>query len=317
MAQRAWSFKSVDQDDLRYYGNTGYNDDSTKHYRFDNFVGNHKQVKAGDIAIITDRDSVLGISIIDSLPSGPYIKHRNKCPEPGCTPEKITHRKTKTPEWRCSNGHEFSNPLVENTPAIEFIAHYQTKYIELYGISMDILKANTLRFNIQSSIQEINIDWAKNLFSNHHHELLSNEADCELPVLDVQDQRTSVLRQIKKRRGQKQFRDKLTLKQPRCAVTKCLLTDILEAAHIMPYRNDSHNDISNGLLLRSDIHTLFDLNLLAIHPITLAIHLSPELLNSEYTQYHLSKIDVKHKLNPMALNERWEIFEENITLQKK
>ncbi|HFK5733303.1 TPA: hypothetical protein ACG0DS_000808 [Enterobacter sichuanensis] len=74
MTQKAWSFKAVDQDDLRYHGNTGYHDDPTKLYRYDNFVGNYTNVKEGDIAIITDREALLGIAIIESIPSQPYIK---------------------------------------------------------------------------------------------------------------------------------------------------------------------------------------------------------------------------------------------------
>ncbi len=30
MSQKAWSFKAVGQDDLRYFGNNGYQDDSTR-----------------------------------------------------------------------------------------------------------------------------------------------------------------------------------------------------------------------------------------------------------------------------------------------
>lgn len=61
MNQRAWSFKAVDQDDLRYFENNGYHVDATSFYRYDNFMLNHKQVKKGDIVIVTDRKNVLGI----------------------------------------------------------------------------------------------------------------------------------------------------------------------------------------------------------------------------------------------------------------
>ena len=42
------------------------------------------------------------------------------------------------------------------------------------------------------------------------------------------------------------------------------------------------HDLSNGLLLRADIHTLFDLNLLAVDPAG-RIEVSPKLHNSSYT----------------------------------
>ncbi len=44
----------------------------------------------------------------------------------------------------------------------------------------------------------------------------------------------------------------------RCAVTNCDIEDVLEAAHISPYNGPSTDQVYNGLLLRTDIHTLFD-----------------------------------------------------------
>ncbi|MEO2018753.1 MAG: HNH endonuclease signature motif containing protein [Fuerstiella sp.] len=52
---------------------------------------------------------------------------------------------------------------------------------------------------------------------------------------------------------------------------------VLEAAHIRPYRRPEDNDVQNGLLLRADIHTLFDLNLLGIEPGTWQIHIHPRI----------------------------------------
>jgi len=42
------------------------------------------------------------------------------------------------------------------------------------------------------------------------------------------------------------------------------VADVLEAAHILPYLNEKRNHVSNGLLLRADVHTLFDLGLIAV-----------------------------------------------------
>jgi predicted restriction endonuclease len=59
--------------------------------------------------------------------------------------------------------------------------------------------------------------------------------------------------------------------------TDCQVLDALEAAHIKPYRGESDNHPENGLLLRADIHTLFDLNLIGIEPKGLQITISKEL----------------------------------------
>jgi putative restriction endonuclease len=43
-----------------------------------------------------------------------------------------------------------------------------------------------------------------------------------------------------------------------CAVTREHSTPVLEAAHIMPYALGGQHAVSNGLLLRSDLHRLYD-----------------------------------------------------------
>ena len=84
---------------------------------------------------------------------------------------------------------------------------------------------------------------------------------------DLEDARATVLRSIKARRGQAAFRRSLMAAyDERCAVTGCAIADILEAAHILPYRGGDTNHPSNGLLLRTDLHTLFDCGLISVDP---------------------------------------------------
>lgn len=315
MNQKAWSLKAVGQDDLRYFGNNGYLDDSTSFYRYDNFVPNHKQVKKGDIVIVTDRKNVLGISVIDNLSSAPYIKVRNRCPFDNCTPKKLILRKSKKPKWRCSNGHEFELPKAEDVPALEFKAEYKKNYKPINSISIKDLISHTPRYNVQSSIQEIDFEWASNLLGGII-QLDPTEADIDDTPLDVDDQRKAVLRQIKQRRGQKAFRDKLLSQAAKCAVSGCEIVDILEAAHITAYKNDTHNHVSNGLLLRCDIHTLYDLDLFAIDPDSFLIYFSPLIQDKEYVRYHGKKLHVTYKVNHGALVERWKRFTEKYDLDE-
>ena len=44
----------------------------------------------------------------------------------------------------------------------------------------------------------------------------------------------------------------------RCAVTGEKTLPVLDAAHILPYSKGGSHDVRNGLLLRRDIHSLFD-----------------------------------------------------------
>jgi len=50
----------------------------------------------------------------------------------------------------------------------------------------------------------------------------------------------------------------------RCAITGERTLPVLEAAHILPFAKSGPNLVSNGLLLRSDLHTLFDQGYLTI-----------------------------------------------------
>lgn len=88
------------------------------------------------------------------------------------------------------------------------------------------------------------------------------------------------------RQGQPQFRNQLLFAyQRRCAVTECDLVDALEAAHIFPYRGPKTNHVTNGLLLRADIHTLFDLRLMVINPKNGRLLISKTLSDSCYRTF--------------------------------
>lgn len=52
----------------------------------------------------------------------------------------------------------------------------------------------------------------------------------------------------------------------RCAITGEKTLPVLEACHIQPYSEGGPNRIDNGLLLRSDLHTLFDAGYMTITP---------------------------------------------------
>jgi hypothetical protein len=104
----------------------------------------------------------------------------------------------------------------------------------------------------------------------------------------IEDARERATRGIKIRRGQKNFRDALLAAYGgRCAITGCDIQDVLEAAHITPYLGAETNHVSNGLLLRTDLHTLLDCDLLGIDPATRKVFLAPSLRASvDYGHLH-------------------------------
>jgi hypothetical protein len=77
--------------------------------------------------------------------------------------------------------------------------------------------------------------------------------------------RKKILASITQRQGQGRFRVRLLRAYGgTCAVTGSTTLEILEAAHIRPYDGEATNQVTNGILLRSDVHTLFDLGLITI-----------------------------------------------------
>jgi uncharacterized protein YjbI with pentapeptide repeats len=80
------------------------------------------------------------------------------------------------------------------------------------------------------------------------------------------------------RQGQPKFRaDIFGAYQKRCAITGCTIEAVLEAAHIYPHCLTRNNKISNGILLRRDLHELFDRDLLKIDPVTRQVILDPSI----------------------------------------
>lgn len=106
---------------------------------------------------------------------------------------------------------------------------------------------------------------------------LVNEPPPERPVAESTAD-PNVLQSIKERRGQPEFRQRLLAAyEGQCAITGCGVVEALEAAHIVPYSAGGTYEVSNGLLMRADIHTLFDLHLLSICPVKNVVLLNPRL----------------------------------------
>lgn len=129
------------------------------------------------------------------------------------------------------------------------------------------------------------------------------------------DGRTKVLSSIARRQGQPKFRRKLFVAyEERCAVTGCALVHVLEGAHIKPYRGEHTNHVTNGLLLRADIHTLFDLGLLRVCPDSWRVEVAAQA-RSAYGDYHGQPIRLPKNLSMRpdgeAVRQHYERWVEN------
>ena len=104
---------------------------------------------------------------------------------------------------------------------------------------------------------------------------------------DLTDAREKMMAAIVRRRGQPAFRRKLLkVYRETCVITGFNVAAALEAAQIVPYEEKHTNHLCNGLLLRADIHTLFDTGLLAIDEHNKTVILAEELMATAYGPLH-------------------------------
>ena len=116
-------------------------------------------------------------------------------------------------------------------------------------------------------------------------------------VDSIIDDREKRLKLAHVRKGQKKFRNQIMdAFKGRCLITGCDIAQALQACHIYSYLGEATNHPSNGLLLRSDFHGLFDSYLISISRKGRLL-LSSELKDSIYKKYQNIKVylpDVQH-----------------------
>ena len=115
---------------------------------------------------------------------------------------------------------------------------------------------------------------------------LSERDQARLQVFDARSSKESrhrIVESILRRRGYPDFRRRLLAAYDfRCAMTGCDAADALEAAYIIPYKGRETHHPSNGLLLRADVHTLFDLGKLAVDTRNMTVIVADDLLDTNY-----------------------------------
>ena len=191
-------------------------------------------------------------------------------------------------------------------------------------LTLDRLGAAVIRPSDQMSIKEIDLarleEWllrdagSRAILEEYAAKLNTEERPDLSPHghVSIVEERRRVLREIALRRGQGRFRDRLVKRYgAKCQISLCDFSGLIEAAHIRPYALSNDNSEGNGLLLRSDLHTLFDLGLLAVHPESLLVALHPDTLSAGYRSFEAVSLSTNGTSGPDrdALTERWEFFQ--------
>lgn len=105
----------------------------------------------------------------------------------------------------------------------------------------------------------------------------------------------------KARPGQRKFREEAMLRHGgRCVITGFRVPAVLEAAHVIPHTGDPAFDVAeNSLILRRDLHALFDARLIGIDQTSNKLMVSQELQSTAYRK--LTGKTINHKLAPTSL----------------
>jgi hypothetical protein len=312
-------------DDRGWGGNSGYEDDPTRLYRYDSFVPNHRQLKVGDVVLVRDKSHLLGIAQIAKIKQEPGQKEGYRCPT--CDDGHIGWRST-TQDYRCANGHVFASPAVIYRDCIKYEAEFGASFVPAPGaLSIEEMRDACLRYNQQLAMQRLDLSLLSGKligrnpaaeillrggYIDMHQGVTPSPAENDAGYTPSgQDLREALLRTIRIRRGQQRFRESLRRRYgDACMVSGCTLFDVVEAAHISPFRGDDDHHPENGLLLRADLHTLFDLDLLGIEPRRLNIHLHREALSAGYSPYSGAVLRCSAGQRPslQALELRWSLF---------
>lgn len=103
-----------------------------------------------------------------------------------------------------------------------------------------------------------------------------------LSPVDLDERRSELIYQVIRQRQDAFRTDLLTAYDGLCAVTAYDVPETLQAAHISSYRGPRSQKTSNGLLLRADIHLLYDAHLASVDPETMKFIVAPKIERSAY-----------------------------------
>ena len=148
-------------------------------------------------------------------------------------------------------------------------------------------RAQILSGTKNNFITEIS-DW---LISNFHEYQTFDPKN----IRKISDEKFKRDARIKTRKGIKKFRSELmSAYENQCALTGFNYPGTLDACHIFPYCGVETNHITNGMIMRSDIHRLWDRRLLALDD-DYRIICSGTLKNTNYSRLENQQIFLPNK----------------------
>ncbi|WP_315913282.1 HNH endonuclease [Arthrobacter sp. lap29] len=175
----------------------------------------------------------------------------------------------------------------------KYVAHYEAAWTDLRGVftARDLLMMCEDP-GAQFSIREI--EWQKfasavlSLIGTQSSEIVERRHDAIVGGHKITTTRI--------RRGQNAFRQALLKDYGAvCAFTGPAPVDVLDAAHLYSFAKEGKHHEHGGLLLRKDLHRLFDLGRLAVDPDSCKISVSDLGNYPDYARLSNESLHVKLK----------------------
>ena len=269
----AWSFLSLT---TTAHGDLAYPDELGVRYVWDTNVPNGRYVAVGDLAVVRDNRYVFGAGWIDSIEVAPGRKIRYRCPDCGSTDFK--YRSKQEFAYRCAQcATEFDIRAEEELEVQVFTANYSRTFrLADRPFPVKALDDAYIARSQQNAIRRLDVAVLRPVLEAH---LVTGEPWWQTHIRE--EERIPGGHGVglsKTRVGQQRFREAMLDRfGESCAFTGPQPPGALDAAHLYLYSRNPEHDVRGGLLLRSDLHALFDRWLITIDPDTWSIQIAPEL----------------------------------------
>ena len=255
-------------------GNDGYQDSPAERYLWDSTVPNHGAVSAGDRIVLWDKNSLTGASVIEAIETWTREKVLRKCPQ--CGKAGIKSRLHLDPVYKCYKcQHVFDDPLENVVQVVTYASVHGRDWVDLDG-ALSGADLRSLCFNPSSQLSIRSLRWSDFLEALGDRGYRGEAGFLEdAGSVELNGHRTA---RVRVRLGQGRFRRQLLDQFGfTCALTGPAPQSALQACHLYSYAQMGEHHEDGGLLLRNDIHSLFDLGLILVNPYTELIAVSPAL----------------------------------------
>lgn len=254
----------------------GYDDDPSRHYSWDSTVPNHGALRPNDVIALWDTHTLLGLSVIETIDIGEAQKKTPFCEF--CGKADVAARKTMTPTYRCWTAtcrKEFNEPGWITKDVTTFTSRHEAGWIPLPGtLTGAELRKLCEQTRSQNSLRRLRWDAFQQAIADSGTHTPLHIVGLTQEVITGGHRTTTVRARI----GQPTFRRQLldTFGE-NCAFTGPAPAPALEAAHLYSYATKGKHHRNGGLLLRRDLHRLFDLGLIAVDPSSQTLDVASDL----------------------------------------